>query len=133
VTDGFEFDLNSQNKYFQTKLNYTYLNTEDKTLKQDLEYSPKNLINLQLTYTNPRFSTILTTRYTDAQFYIDRRTQKKIILPSYIVNDINFIFRINKKSEIKVSIKNLNDKKYQEYGGYDAPGRTWTIGLKSEF
>lgn len=134
TTQGVEVDIDFDKiKNIKPLLNYTYLKTKDEIKKEELEYSPKNKLNLILEYINKNMSLWLLSRYTDNCYYVDRKTSQRIILSKYIISNINFTYKINDKIKVTTSVKNLTNTHYQEFGGYDAPKRTYSLGLNVDF
>jgi len=142
--EGVEAEINFKlSKSTQGFLNYTYLEAVDEVSGQVLEYSPHNKANLGLRFKGSPSSLVgrhlgpiscsLSSRYLSKRYYLYYQQGPPVTkqLPGYVTFDLNFEFELSPQLKLFSSIKNLTNKKYQEYGGYDAGGRTYLIGLRS--
>jgi outer membrane receptor for ferrienterochelin and colicins len=133
-TEGFELEeIFKANKNINISFNYSYLEAKDEKTGERLEYSPYNKLNLGVLgkIKNLNFNTYF--NFVDERLYVDRKTGKKFELESYIVADLNLVYELDKLTNINLTVKNLFDKTYQEYGGYNAPKRQISLGIKRSF
>lgn len=128
-TEGIEIEtLYKANKNINLSFNYSYLEAKDLIKNEMLEYSPYNKANFGISgkFKNFDFNTYF--NFVDERFY--RKTGNKFKLESYIVADTNLIYKLNNLTNINLTVKNLFNKTYQEYGGYNVPQRQICLGMK---
>lgn len=129
-TEGIEIEtLYKANKDINLSFNYSYLEAKDLIKNEMLEYSPYNKANFGILreFKNFDFNTYF--NFVDKRFYVDRKTGKKFKLESYVVSDLSLIYKLNNLTNINLTAKNLFNKTYQEYGGYNAPKRQMSWGI----
>jgi vitamin B12 transporter len=54
-------------------------------------------------------------------------------LDPYVTADFIALYDIDTQSQLKLSVENIFDKDYQTTSGYNAPGRSFNIGLTRNF
>jgi len=69
-------------------------------------------------------------RYGGSRFTNAANTIK---LDPYVTADFIALYDIDKQSQLKVSVENIFNKDYQTTSGYNAPGRSFNIGLTRNF
>lgn len=119
-------------------INYTYNCSKIKEFEKDkslegkiLIYAPKHKISAGISYSNQKLLDVdLTGRYVEKQFHDDKNI---IELDDYYTFDIIFSRKINDGIDVFAKCENLLDRKYQEYKGFLAPGRTITVGSNWRF
>jgi Fe(3+) dicitrate transport protein len=108
-----------------------------------LTYAPKHSMNANIDYATHRWSSGIGMAYISQQFSnlentIDPSANGRTgILPSYTVYQLNGEIKIDKKTKIFATVKNLLDKKYissrAPEGIFPGMGRSITLGLDSKF
>jgi vitamin B12 transporter len=69
-------------------------------------------------------------RYGGSRYTSAANTTK---LDPYVTADFIALYDIDKQSQLKLSVENIFDKDYQTASGYNAPGRSFNIGLTRNF
>lgn len=135
-TKGLELNLSYDIlSNLSTNFNYTYLKTEDKNSKKDLEFNPEHIANLSLNY-NPikELSISPSLKYVGEQYYkesvnntfIDKKTK------SYTLVDLNLDYAINKNLNLYGGVDNIFDKKVDDVLGSNV-GRFYFAGIRAKF
>ena len=114
-----------------TNLNYTYLDTEDRKTKKDLEYSPENMASLSLSY-QPIKSINITpsVRYIGEQYYTENNIDKKA--NSQTLVDLTMDYKINKNFTVYGGVNNIFNEKVDDILGSDV-GTYYFAGLRAKF
>ncbi len=115
----------------RSKLNYTYLDTENETNNKELIYRPQNLCKLILIY-NPsdKWELSATGSYKGARF---ADTANDIKLKAYTLVNLHAGYNINDNAQVFMDVKNAFDRDYQDQLNYSVPGRAFYGGLKITF
>lgn len=135
-TKGLELNLSYDIlSNLSTNFNYTYLKTEDKNSKKDLEFNPEHIANLSLNY-NPikELSISPSLKYVGEQYYkesvnntfIDKKTK------SYTLVDLNLDYAINKNLNLYGGVDNIFDKKVDDVLGSNV-GTFYFAGIRAKF
>ena len=108
-----------------------------------LTYAPKHTLNASLNYDTNRWSSGIGMAYISEQFSNLENTVEPSsngrsgVLPGYTVYQLNGDIKIDKKTKIFASVKNLFDKKYissrAPEGIFPGVGRMVMVGLDSKF
>ncbi|ASV87437.1 TonB-dependent receptor domain-containing protein [Ochrobactrum quorumnocens] len=69
-------------------------------------------------------------RYGGSRYTSAANTNK---LDPYVTADFIALYEIDKQSQLKLSVENIFDKDYQTTSGYNAPGRSFNVGLTRNF
>ena len=118
-----------------TNLNYTYLDTEDKTTGKDLDFNPDNIVTLSLTYSPIKELNITPSlRYIGKQHYteivganeVDKKADEQTLV------DLSLDYKINKNFTIYGGINNIFDEKVDDVLGSDV-GTYYFTGLRAKF
>jgi len=141
TTQGVELALGADiTDKFWAGLNYTYMRTEDRDLKRELEGRPRHRANLDLRYRFPfGLTTSVQLSYVNRQFFdkeVARRTYEWTRSPDF--------FLVNARAEQKlleiwgvegrvfIEAQNLTDRDYYEVGK-PSPGRNFMAGLSFKY
>lgn len=131
-TKGLELNLSYDIlNNLSTNFNYTYLKTEDKNTKKDLEFNPEHIANLSFSY-EPMKELIISPslKYVGEQYYKENNAYKKT--KSYTLVDLNFDYAINKNINLYGGLDNIFNKKVDNILGSNV-GIFYFAGLKARF
>jgi Fe(3+) dicitrate transport protein len=108
-----------------------------------LTYAPKHTINAGLDYETHRWSSGLGVTYLSQQFSNLENTVapsdngRSGVLPGYAVYQLNGAIKVDKKTKLFASVKNLFDKKYissrAPEGIFPGVGRSVMVGIDAKF
>ena len=120
------------NGYIEGRLNYTYLsalNRESGILYNKLLINrAKHKGNLILIYYhNSDLKISLDFSYTGKRYITSANTKN---YPGYLLLDINSSYPISRNINLSVYVKNLLNKKYEDYRGYPIPGINAGINIE---
>lgn len=103
----------------------------DEDTDKDLAYRERVKATAEVNY-KPVNKLDLTARlrYGGSRFTSAANTTK---LDPYVTSDFIALYDIDKQSQLKVSVENIFNKDYQTTSGYNAPGRSFNIGLTRNF
>ena len=110
---------------FSTLADYTYLDAGEKTAGR-----PKNKLDVTARYRWHKVSASLTGQYVAGLYAGDDHTDP---LPDYFVAHAKLTYRAIANLSAFLAVDNLFDKEYQIEKDYPMPGRTFTVGITSEF
>jgi len=117
--------------------NHTYQATKDKGTREELDHMPGNKSSLGLRWNKPlggwAIKGLATGIYVGRRDYEDRRSSQINTLPGYWKADLSFILTYKQDLGLRLSIQNATDKRYEDTGGYLAPGRLYSLGLDIKF
>jgi vitamin B12 transporter len=119
------------NAYFRDSLNYTYLDNRGKpqgfTDWVNLRLSPRHTVNYLATLMPIKGLKLDNTlRYLSSRYEGNNNTSTK--LGDYLIWGVRVAYQI-RQLEMFVGVEDLNNKRYEERGGYPLPGRTAYGGL----
>ncbi len=152
-TQGVEFVIQQQfSDWESARLGYTWLESRDKTTNEELFYNPKHKFNLELEIKINRYDLGINLRneYIGERwgYYIEPGLCPGMAGPpepeqldSYYLAHIKINKTINlfkfldkqAKALIFVSVNNIFDEKYYEWGIREMPGREFLGGMKFKF
>ncbi|MDI6788580.1 MAG: TonB-dependent receptor, partial [Planctomycetota bacterium] len=118
------------------KINYSYLNPQDRVKDSYLRYEPRHLVNSGLIYDIPwqNISVSLNVRF--VKNYVPH-TERSKEWSKYIVSGLKiskgFELPNQTRGNIYLGVENLGDREYMVKKYYPMPGRTVLGGLKFEF
>lgn len=113
-------------------LNIIYLKTKDKTINDDLSYTPKLSSTLSLNYQIlDNLKTSFIYRYIGKQYEYDSHGNKKS-LKAYSLFDTNISYDINKTFTLYGGVDNIFNQKVDESLGYNV-GTYYFAGLRTKF
>ena len=138
LTAGYQFS-----SWGSSRLGYTWLESKDKVTDEELFYNPKNKLNLELETRIDRFGLSINLRGE----YIGKRWGYKEAagcpgmaaepvperLDSYSLAHMKVKKEISKHAHLFLSVNNVLDEKYYEWGYREMPGREFLGGLKLKF
>lgn len=134
-TDGIEITAKNQfNENFTGNVNYTYLNATD--LETGIQLKPKHKFGFGLTYFN-QFGHNNNDFSANLEGYMVAGRPDN--LDNYYLFDTNisrdFTLKKDKKQKIRLSfsIKNIFDEKPELVSGYPLQGRTFLLGISTDF
>ncbi|RLG05374.1 MAG: hypothetical protein DRN65_07020, partial [Thaumarchaeota archaeon] len=96
-----------------------------------LNYAPRRMVNLGLTYDNPRLLTFSIYLRNVGPIYYNAENTKK--MGGYTVGDLRISRNISRSMEIFLNVDNFTDKRYRESYYYYSPGRWVMGGVKYNF
>lgn len=115
---------------FDTGLNLTYLDTEDKSKNKELTYTSDISAALNTNYkVNENLSSNIMIRYIGEQYTDTANTEKA---DDYTLVDIGLSYKINKNFQIYGGVDNIFDKEIDEVLGTNV-GTYFYTGLKATF
>lgn len=107
--------------------NYTYLHTEDKDTKKELEGRPRHRANLDMRYGFPfGLSTSAQLSYTARQYYRGELGPNFLLINARVEQRLGVLLGVEGSAFVEVS--NLTDRDYHEEGRL-TPGRNFLAGL----
>ncbi len=120
---------------------------EDNLKGKQVEYAPKQIHNIGITYSNKNFSATAQTRITSEVYSDASNTEKATTagtagkIDGYTVYDISAEYKFLANYNIKAGINNLTDQRYatRRSGGYPGPGllpaegRSFYISVGAKF
>lgn len=135
-TQGLELNLSYDIlSNLSANVNYTYLDTEDRKTKKDLEFNPEHIASLGLSYQpirdiniNPSIRYIGKQHYTETVSGVD--VDKKA--NSQTLVDLSLDYKINKNFTIYGGINNIFNEKVDDVLGSDV-GTYYFTGLRAKF
>ncbi|OCM00157.1 Colicin I receptor precursor [Aliarcobacter thereius] len=129
--NGVEVNLDYKfNNTFDTSLNFTYLDTEDKSTNKELVYTPNLSASLNLNYkVLDNLSSNIILRYIGKQ-YDDKENKEK--LDDYMIVDLALNYEINKIFTLYGGIDNIFNKKVDERVDVNV-GSYYFAGIKAKF
>lgn len=118
-------------EYLKANLNYTYLESKNKSTGKWLIYRPQHLYKLRLTYSpTPRYELSLNGIYKTKRFTNSGNTD---FLGHDFSIDTNFVYKIKESAQFLFEVKNIFNRRYQEERDYSMPGRAVYSGIKLTF
>ncbi len=143
ITDGsFSRGIESELDWRATQwltcfANHTYQATKDKGTREKLDHMPGNKSSLGLRWNKPLGAWAIkgqaTGVYVGRRDYEDRRSSQINTLPGYWKADMSLILTYKDDLGLRLSIQNVTDKRYEDTGGYLAPGKLYSFGLDIKF
>ena len=129
---GVEFETEfALKEYLKANLNYTYLESENKSTQKWLIYRPRHLYKMRLTYSPiPKYELSLNGIYKTKRFTNSGNTA---FLERHFAMDANFAYKISDSAQFLFELKNVFDRQYQEEYDYSMPGRAVYSGVKLTF
>ncbi len=114
-------------------LNYTYLETKDKTTGQELLRRPKNKASLNVNWQflqkgNLNLDLVYVGKREDQDFTVF--PYNRIVLSSYVRVDVFCSYDINDNLQVFARVENLFDEDYEEVYGFNTPGISGYLGGK---
>ena len=110
----------------------TWLSARDTTAKEKLARRPSLNAKAQTSFTDG-FNTLgLEGDFTGKRNDVDN-LGNTVKMPSYLIFNLNYDYKVSSHSSLYVKIKNLLDKDYEEVYGYGTGGRLMTTGFKYNF
>ena len=127
----FKYDFNENHTF---NANYTYLKTENESTNEELEYRPKNTINLGL---SSQFgwgiSSYLSASYIGEQYYTDSNNNKQKA-SGYALFNAQVSKKITKDLTARIGVNNIGDKKFDDSGyPYYIERRLAYVGINYKF
>ncbi|MFA5403478.1 MAG: TonB-dependent receptor [Ignavibacteria bacterium] len=133
---GIEINYQKSFSFVDADVNYTYLNSKNKSdLTTDkLEYRPEHIFNLTLSKSY-EFGLLwqFETSFTGKRYGIDSDSQLWRNLPDYTVLNIRISQNIFNKFTAFARVNNLLDKYYETEYGFPQAGRNFVIGVETNF
>jgi len=120
--------------FFETRIDYIFLDTEDRKTDKHLIYNPEYIIKFRIVNKFPkgiRFETCI--KYS-SKAYSDMINSQAMDLNQYSTMDICFIKTFIKlKGQFFITIKNIWDEDYESHRGYPDDGVRVETGIKINF
>ena len=146
-SQGIEFISNLIfNENLNFGLNYTYTNTYDGAEQDDPNKNssytssqmvrvPRHLVNLNTFYNFSNYKNLsmsINTKWSeDARDYGNgNRTYKDERVESYLVNDLNFNYKLFNSYNLFLNITNIFDENYETAKDYSQMNRSFNLGFK---
>lgn len=132
LIEGIEFEID-YTPFDKLKINsnYTYLQAEDLVAHNDLIYRPKHLFKFKINYQPFKVFEVNTDCLYKDYVYTNKPNTTK--LSPYFIMNMNFVYKLNKFSQLLFEAKNIFDRSYQEEQGYSMPGRSFYGGVRLNF
>lgn len=135
-TKGLELNLNYDIlDNLSTGLNYTELDTEDKSTGKDLEFNPDRTVALNLSYDPIESLNILTTaKYIGEQYYTKKMNNQtfEYKTDTFTLVDLNINYKINDGYTLYGGVNNIFDEKVDDILGSNV-GTYYFTGLRISF
>lgn len=115
----------------KANLNYTYLEATNDSTDKWLNYRPRHLYKLRLSY-----SPITACELGINAIYKTKRfanADNTVYLKHYFVMNSNLSYKIRESVDILLEVKNIFDRVYYEEREYSVPGRAFYGGLRFKF
>ncbi len=127
----FKYDFNENHTF---NANYTYIKTKDEETDEELEFRPKNTINIGLSSNfGWGISSYLSANYIGEQYYTDSNNNKQKA-SGYALFNAQVAKKITKDLTARIGINNIGDKKFDDNGyPYYIERRLAYVGLNYKF
>lgn len=132
-TSGVELEFIRQNLFISNldlSIFYTFLHTEDKEKKRELNFRPKNKVNVNLDYKITKdLKTSLRYSYTGEQKNFRDIENAKDTLDGFSTLGFQVSANVAKNFNIRAGIDNLTNEKLADIYNYQLRDRTYYVGL----
>lgn len=130
---GIESNLDYfNNKNFKSSLSSTFLNATDLEKNEKLPRRPSFISILTNSFLNEKSTFELVSTFKGKTSDVDNQG-RLVKLPSYFIHHFNYFYQLQEKIRLKIELKNLLNKKFEETYGYGTAGRTIYLEGKITF